>query len=606
MGFLTRLSQSAIEKNVGAAAVPAQGYLPTLGATPSASGLLVSQGTAMSVSAVYACVTIRSQDVARCTPRLFRKDATGKPVQEKDHPLARVFGCPNQQQTWFEFIQQMCAADLLRGNAYAAIRRDSRGQLIDLIPINPDAVLVLESWDGQIFYNVNRIGLWQIAMLREFPSSIAAENIFHLRGLSFNALVGVSTIGLARDAIGVSMGLEQQTARFMANGARPSMVIETDKKLSEDTAKRLKANFSGLYAGVQNTGGTPILEEGLKAKSVQLTSADMEFLQQRQYQVVDVARFFRVPTHKLGIEQLRGVNIVQMDQDYVNNTIMPDLVRWEQKFDKAFDLASQGLTIKLDETDLLRADVTTRFSNARIGVMSGWLAPNEVRAGEGLPPVEGGDEVRAPLNMAALGSDMAGIAPDGAGRPPSEEGGVTGSDNVATRSLGRVKFNEDEPRDEHGRWMSSERAIKIYTGEHYRAINGALRSGKEVSDEMKPVVAALDKHIKENPLPQAMTLYRGLSSIAAAAIAGSLSKGKTFIDPGFGSASTQENVARAFAYQARTGITMVIAAKAGARATDISAQSDDPSEQEVLIGRGAKYKVTAWDREDRTLNVNLL
>ena len=412
----------------GSAALPAQGYLPTLGSTPSASGLLISQGTAMAVSTVYACVTIRAQDVARCTPRLFRKGRDGSRIPVENHPLAEIFADPNRQQTWFEFIEQTESAYLLRGNAYAAIKRDGRGRVKELIPVNPDAVLVLESWNGEIFYNVNRIGLWQIAMLREFPPSIASEDILHLRGLSFNALVGASTIGLARDSIGVAMGLEQQAARWMANGSRPSVVLQSEKTLSEDAAKRLKANWNQAFSGLNNTGGTAVLEEGLKAQPLQLTSTDLEFINQRNYSVTDIARFWRIPPHKLGDENLRGINIVQVDQDYVNNTVMPDLHRIEQKFSKVFGLAAEGLEMDMDETVLLRADITSRYGAARIGLLSGFLSPNEVRAGEGLAPVEGGDEVFRPLNMAALGSDMSGNAPDGAGRPPAAEGGTPGAD----------------------------------------------------------------------------------------------------------------------------------------------------------------------------------
>ena len=46
--------------------VPTGGLISVLGGVPSASGLMVSQATAMTVSAVYAAVTIRSKDVARC------------------------------------------------------------------------------------------------------------------------------------------------------------------------------------------------------------------------------------------------------------------------------------------------------------------------------------------------------------------------------------------------------------------------------------------------------------------------------------------------------------------------------------------------------------
>jgi HK97 family phage portal protein len=184
MGIASRIG-AVIRKALGGASFPAQGYLPTLGSTPSATGLLISQGTAMSVSAVYACVTIRSQDMARCTPKLYRPKPDGSREVVTDHPLVKLMKKPNRAQTWFEWMEQMNAAYLLRGNAYAAIKRNSRGQITELIPINPDAVLVMESVNGEIFYNVNRIGLWQIAMLAEFPPTIAAEDILHLRGLSF-------------------------------------------------------------------------------------------------------------------------------------------------------------------------------------------------------------------------------------------------------------------------------------------------------------------------------------------------------------------------------------------------------------------------------------
>jgi hypothetical protein len=84
-----------------------------------------------------------------------------------------------------------------------------------------------------------------------------------------------------------------------------------------------------------------------------------------------------------------------------------------------FDLVSQGLEIGFDETRLLRTDILTRYTIGRIGVLSGMTATNEFRRGERLAPVPGGDEVRAPVNLAALGSDATGTAPDGAGRPPS-------------------------------------------------------------------------------------------------------------------------------------------------------------------------------------------
>ena len=422
------------EKNV--APVPGPGWIPTLGSTPSVAGVNISASTSMGVSTVYACVTIRAQDFARCTPRLYAvDDETGERVENKTHPLAKLFRRPNRVQTWFEFAQQMEAAALLRGNAYAAKKRDARGNVVELIPIHPDAVLILEGGDGGVFYNVNRIGLWQIAMLREFPPTIPAEDILHIRAaVSFNALIAVSPIHLARDSIGLAMGLEQQAARFVGNGARPSIVLEVAKALNDVAKTRLKAAFMAVASGLHNTGSTVVLEEGITAKPLQLSSVDLEFMAQRNFSVTDIARWFRVPPHKLGAEMMRGVNTVQVDQDYVNNTVMPDLHMWEEKLSREFDLDETGLIVDMDETALLRADIVSRYNAARVGLMSGFLKVNEVRAGEGLPPVEGGDVLLQPLNMAAAGSHAAGVKPDGGGHPEDGTIPAENPDGAAPRS----------------------------------------------------------------------------------------------------------------------------------------------------------------------------
>lgn len=418
MGLFDRLARGTMQR--ASSGVPSYGMIPPLGSVQSASGLLVSQATAMAVGAVYRAVYVRSHDFARCKPSLFTEatDGARTKIGIKDHALAALMVRPNRVQTWFEFARDLWVAYLLRGNAYAAIKRDRKGDPIELIWINPDAVMVLEASDGSWFYNVNRIGLFQIAMLQEFPVAIPAEDILHVRGISFNMLVAASTIGLARDSIGLAMGQNLQASRFVNNGARPSGVLQTDQKLSDPTSKRLKAQWDEFQAGVQNTGRTAVLEEGLKWQPIQLTAVDLQFINQQQMSVQDIARYFGVPTRKLmQSDTTRGSTIIQEDQSYVNETVAPDLELFEQKLVQTFDLDKEGIGADLDESPLLRADPATRYNLGRIGTMSGMISTNEWRRGERLPPVPGGDEIRAPVNLAALGSDMSGTAPDGAGRP---------------------------------------------------------------------------------------------------------------------------------------------------------------------------------------------
>jgi HK97 family phage portal protein len=418
--FGTRMTRAASAGVTKASSVPSYGMIPPLGSVSSASGLQVSQATAMTVPTVYACVTRRAIDVARCTPRLLRLSEDGVKTYITDHPVARLLARPNLAQTWFEFIEQMHTGFLLRGNAYAAIVRNKSGDPITLIPINPDAVMVLEAEDGEWFYNVNRIGLWQMAMLRSFPVAIPAEDMLHIRGLSFNALIAASTIGLARDTIGLDMGLSQQASRFVGNGARPSGVLMTDRLLKPEAGARLKQTWNDYVSGIQNVGGTAVLEEGVKWQQLQLSSVDMQFMAQREMSVLDVCRFFRVPPHKVAVaDRAASMNIPQQDQDYANNTVAPDLDRWEAIMGYALGLEDDGVKIEMDISRLLRADILTRYNSYRLGITSGFLKPNEARRAEGLPPdsAKMADELLVPSNTAALGSDMTGTGADGGGRP---------------------------------------------------------------------------------------------------------------------------------------------------------------------------------------------
>ncbi len=386
----------------------------------SATGLAVSQISSLNDSTLYACVSIRSKDVARCAPRLLQIDGprSQTPVTKDKHSVALLFERPNDLQTWYEFCVQMHMSFLLKGNAYAAILRNVRGDPVALWPMNPDGVHLYESVDGSLFYSAMRIGLYQAYQLRNLPLMIPAEDVFHLRGLSVNALSGVPTISVARDAIGVALGLLQQAARFMSNGARPSGVLQTDKKLSKDTGDRLKAQWEALKSGIDNAGRTAILEEGLKWNPMQMSGPDMEFSAQRKQSVEEIARYFGMPLHKLGVAgEVGKLKLDQADQSYVNTTIMPDLDMWEQKFDQVFNLSDEDLRADFDERRLLRAEEATRFINYRTAVTSGLMTPNECRALEGLPEMPGGDKLMFPVNVAALGSDLSGGPADGAGRP---------------------------------------------------------------------------------------------------------------------------------------------------------------------------------------------
>ncbi len=415
----------------------AAGWLPFLGSVRSATGIAINQATAMRCAAVFGCITIPAEDVARASPRLYRRlpdrqtedgrVLLGGREEVTDHPLARLFLRPNRVQDWYQFAGMMERSIGLKSNAYALVLRDRSGVPTELLPFNPDKVIVLEAADGSIFYQFAPTGLFELSIFDGLRRAyegfrVPAEHVFHMHELGFNMLLGTSRIGFAAEAVGLTLGQEQQAGRWIGNGARPSVVLTTDGKLTPEAARRIKQDWEDLFAGLANTGRTAVLEQGLKPATLTLTSVDLEFLASRSFQVEDICRFFRMPPTKLAkTDRSANMHIAAQDADYTNNTLAPKFTRWERRLDFHFGLAEQGLFVDFDLSDLFRADPATRFNQYRIGILTGFMTVNEVRIREGLPPVEGGDVLMSPVNMAALGSNLTGTAPDGAGRPAKGE-----------------------------------------------------------------------------------------------------------------------------------------------------------------------------------------
>lgn len=395
----------------------------------SATGIQINQQTALQATAVMACVRILSEDVSKMTPSLYRRfDKEGyklggrQKLTGPEHPLAALLVRPNDWQTWPEFCRMMMVGFALRGNAFAVILKNRRGDPVMLVPINPDRVALWQAPDGGLFWWITRSGLHELHVLRNQPLLIPYEDVFHLKDLSADGLVGSSPIALAREAIALSLAQEQQYARLMGSGARPSGVLTTDQRLTDVSAARIRADWEAMNAGLANSGRTAILEQGLKWTPLTISSVDLQFLQMRQFQVVEIARIFRVPPHMLG-DLTKGTfnNIVQQSQEYRNNTLTSHTDLWEKRFAHTFELKDGIEEVDFDESALVKADLTARYNAYRIGVLTGWENRNEVRIAEGKNPEPGLDEFIVPANEIAasgLGSDMGGENP-GAGQPSS-------------------------------------------------------------------------------------------------------------------------------------------------------------------------------------------
>jgi HK97 family phage portal protein len=426
MGLLTRIGQAIAVLKSG---MTIEQYFSEFGsATQSSGGIVVTQNSALQVATVMSCVSILSEDVAKLPVHVYKlRDDGGRDIQI-NHPVEKLLQRPNDFQSKFEFIEQMQAALLLRGNAYAPIIRDGRGRPIAMIPVNPDRVTIFEAPDGSIFYQVSRSGQHDVAVLSSLPLMIPSEDMFHVRWLAVDkSLWGVSRIGLARESIGLALSQQEMAGRLAANNTNLGGVLQTEQKLADGTAARLAKAWKDQKAGLRNSGAIAVLEQGLKWQQLGMTAQDAEFILSRHFSVEEIGRLFRMPPHKLGVQgKGTGSTMEQADQDYVNNVVCSYVERWESKIAQKFDLADEGLIVEFDVDRFLRASQAARFATYRVGIIGMFMKPNEARRKEGWADVKGGDKLYQPTNVAELGFE-----PTGAGG-----GGGLGSDTTGAPAEG--------------------------------------------------------------------------------------------------------------------------------------------------------------------------
>jgi HK97 family phage portal protein len=167
------------------------------------------------------------------------------------------------------------------------------------------------------------------------------------------------------------------------------------------TRDRIGEEFDETTSGA-NAHKTIVLEQGMKWEKVTMSNDDAQYLVTRQFQIPEIARFFRMPLHKIGdLTRATFSNIEQQNIDYVVDCLSPWLTRWEQAMNMSLlnDKEQEEYYFEFLVDGLLRGDIASRYTAYNKGIFSGFLTRNECRQRENLNWIEGLDEPLTPLNM---------------------------------------------------------------------------------------------------------------------------------------------------------------------------------------------------------------
>lgn len=371
-------------------AIPSNGSL----AAYTASGVPVTEDTAMQLLAVAACVRILSNTVANLPFDAVRTKGAVRETLEPPPPIvgdpfggANTPALPTQRDG---FVQLMVSL-LLRGNAYAVVTtRDRMFRPTRLRVLHPDRVKCVFDDTGARQYEVSR-------------QPVDADDMLHLVGLSFpESPTGISVISHARQSIGLGLAAEEFGARFFGSGAHPSGVIQLPADVDKTRARQVAENFQATHGGLQNAHSVAVLSGGAEWKPISVSPEDAQFLQTRAAQNIDIAMLFGIPPHMLGqVDRTTswGTGIEQQSLGFLRYTLAPWLGIFEDAW-SAFLPRPQIARFNVDA--LLRTDTAGRFAvymNARNAAL---MTPDEIRALENMPPLPDGlgKDPFAPLNSA--------------------------------------------------------------------------------------------------------------------------------------------------------------------------------------------------------------
>jgi len=355
----------------------------------TSSGKVISPELSLRVSTVYACVNLLAKTVAALPLSMYEIDVSGNRIAAPRHPLNEILEHqPNRWQSAFDFKAMMMMHLALRGNAYAEIIPGPRGAVHFLEPLHPDLVSVERLQDGTLRYTVS-----------QFDGSVRRllqSEILHIRSaICPYGLEGISPIAYAKETVGLTLAAEEHGSRMFSNGARPAGVVSLKGRIKETELARFKQKLDSQYSGVGNAHKTLVLEEGATFQPITMRADELQFLQTREFEIEEIARWFDVPLimlHSQTKQSSWGTGIETIMTAWVRNNLMPWLRAWEMAIRRDLIVAPYRFRAEFDTSALQRGDTSAQAAFYEKMVKTRILKPNEARAALQYNAAEGGDD----------------------------------------------------------------------------------------------------------------------------------------------------------------------------------------------------------------------
>ncbi len=362
-------------------------------------GRVVNRTTALSLSAVYACVDRIASNIAMMPVEVKQTKGNDVKLVENHDATFLLNNKPNDWQSPF-LLKQLLMIDVLTdGNGYLKVESTRRGDLLGFKWFDAKAVGM---------YNTGR-GRWTYQATDDEGESyvIFPDEMFHIRALGNKGRKGISPIQLHAQLIKMGLDAQDYGANFFGSGGKPSGVVGVKGgNLNGDSMNNLKSTWRKAAQEADSNNRVIFLPADVTYSAISISPIDAQFIESSKMTRSEVAGIYNVPAYLIGdLDKANYSNITQQSISFVRNTLQPWITAIEMEMNmKVFtekELRS-GLGIHFDMDVLVRGTPVERAQIAHYAVTDGWKNRNEVRTSEGLPRVEGQDMDKYMISVNAV------------------------------------------------------------------------------------------------------------------------------------------------------------------------------------------------------------
>ena len=350
-----------------------------------------SSQKALTISAFFNGVDQISNDLAKLPKSIFMNDGTSR-LPLPQHPVNYILAAsPNDIMTSFDFWKVTTTTVILKGNSFAIIQKGKNsGQ--------QESWQFVEYQDITVFRTDNKL------IYKYKGKFIDSANVLHFKGFSLDGVMGIGVISFAAAQLGILLEAQTYASTVFENRGIGYGVIESDSDVNIDNKRKIEEGFVAKMMQ-KSPFKVPMLDNGMKYKSIAISPAESQFLETNKNGVIEVCRWLNIAPHKL--KDLSGAtfsNIYQQSIEHVQDSILPWVIRFEQELNRKVFTDSEKIThyTKFNVNFLMRGDLEQRRNYLTQLVYAGIITRNEARAYEDMNPIVGLEEPLQPVNMQAL------------------------------------------------------------------------------------------------------------------------------------------------------------------------------------------------------------